>query len=181
GLDVLHLAYSYPTNGSGGYIHAEDYASRASLPLATLLRNGYVSTNDVTGTYPHWALTARGRALLGNLISSRHISPPKFSGRFDESGISTESTVESCSPSETRKANFGFSCQEELHWTLSLGCRNLSGIDATTPLADGEKVDFSWQWKPSELGAADGLTDERQRGAAYLIRKSNGLAVDRIQ
>jgi hypothetical protein len=66
-------------------------------------------------------------------------------------------------------------------WTLVLGCRSLERVDATTPLGDGLKVDFSWQWKQTDLGAADGLTNERQRGVAYLVRKGTGFAVDRIQ
>jgi hypothetical protein len=66
-------------------------------------------------------------------------------------------------------------------WTLILGCRELSGIDATTPLADGEKVDFSWHWKITDLGIAAKLTDERQRGAAYFVRKGDGLAIDKVQ
>lgn len=70
---------------------------------------------------------------------------------------------------------------DSYQWTLILGCRDFSGIDATTALADGEKVDFSWNWKPTGLGNTDGLTDERQRGVAYLTRSSNGLVIDRIQ
>jgi hypothetical protein len=42
-------------------------------------------------------------------------------------------------------------------------------------------VDFSWHWKPTELGIADGLSVERQRGVAYFTRSTNGLAIDRIQ
>lgn len=70
---------------------------------------------------------------------------------------------------------------DSYQWTLILGCRELSGIDATTPLADGEKVDFSWNWKPTGLGNTDGLTAERQRGVAYLTRSGGDLTVDRIQ
>jgi len=82
---------------------------------------------------------------------------------------------------QEKKVSGGGRLVEVNEWTLVLGCRELSGIDATTPLADGEKVDFSWQWKPTDLGIADGLTDARQRGVAYLTRSSNGFTVDRIQ
>ena len=66
-------------------------------------------------------------------------------------------------------------------WTLILGCRELQQIDATTPLSDGLKVDFSWHWKPTDLGTADRLSDERQRGVAYFTRAASGLTIDKIE
>jgi formylglycine-generating enzyme required for sulfatase activity/DNA-directed RNA polymerase subunit RPC12/RpoP len=66
-------------------------------------------------------------------------------------------------------------------WTLILGCRELQRLDATTPLSDGLKVDFSWHWKLTDLGTADGLRDERQRGVAYFTRTANGLNIDKIE
>jgi hypothetical protein len=65
-------------------------------------------------------------------------------------------------------------------WTLILGCRELLQLDATTPLADGLKVDFSWHWKDTDLGTADKLTEKRQRGIAYFTRSNNDLSIDQI-
>lgn len=70
---------------------------------------------------------------------------------------------------------------DSYQWTLILGCRDFSGVDATAPLSDGEKVDFNWNWKPTDLGRTAGLTGERRSGVAYLMRSGNSLAVDRIQ
>ena len=71
--------------------------------------------------------------------------------------------------------------KETLHqWTLILGCRQLMGLEATNLLVDGSKIDFSWRWKPTELGIAAGLTDEGQRGSAYLKKTVDGMVVDRI-
>lgn len=69
----------------------------------------------------------------------------------------------------------------EYKWTLSLGCRELEQIDATTQLSDGLKVDFSWHWKPTDLGIADGLSGERHQGMAYLTRTANGLDIDKME
>jgi len=65
-------------------------------------------------------------------------------------------------------------------WTLILGCREFDQLDATTQLADGLKVDFSWHWKLTTLGNAAKLSDKRQRGVAYLTKKAEGLAIDQI-
>jgi sulfatase modifying factor 1 len=65
-------------------------------------------------------------------------------------------------------------------WTLILGCREFDQLDATTQLADGLKVDFSWHWKLTTLGNAAKLSDKRQRGMAYLTKKAEGLALDQI-
>jgi hypothetical protein len=66
-------------------------------------------------------------------------------------------------------------------WTLTLGCREFLQVDATTPLTDGVKIDFSWRWKTTELGTAGGITDARQRGVAYLKKTANGLEVDQME
>ena len=66
-------------------------------------------------------------------------------------------------------------------WKVITGCREMTGIDATTPLNDGVKIDFSWHWKPTEVGKAEGFTEERKRGVAYLVRKGDKLAIDQIQ
>lgn len=66
-------------------------------------------------------------------------------------------------------------------WKLNLGCREFEQVDATTQLGDGLKVDFSWHWKVTALGAADGMKADRQRAVAYLKRTPSGLKVDQIQ
>lgn len=53
-------------------------------------------------------------------------------------------------------------------------------VDATTALADGPKVDFSWHWKDTDFGTAHGLSEERRRGAAYFIKTGNGLNIEQI-
>jgi hypothetical protein len=65
-------------------------------------------------------------------------------------------------------------------WTLILGCRQLMELEATNLLVDGSKTDFSWRWKPTELGIAAGLTDEGQRGLAYFKKTVDGMVIDRI-
>lgn len=108
------------------------------------------------------------------------------------SGLTSENQIPSgfaWRPNQKGLATLGNDIREEktahgsgaYKWTLYLGCRKFQQIDATTPLADGAKVDFSWQWKPTDLGFLDGLTEERQRGVAYLTRSSTGLVVDQIQ
>ena len=64
-------------------------------------------------------------------------------------------------------------------WSFILGCRELQQVDATTALSDGLKVDFSWHWKVTDIGTADGLSG--QRGVAYFTRTANGLAIDKIK
>ena len=66
-------------------------------------------------------------------------------------------------------------------WEIVLGCRELQQIDATTPLADGAKADFSWHWRVTAFGATGGLSEERQRGTAYFTRTTTGVNIDRIQ
>ena len=72
-------------------------------------------------------------------------------------------------------------CIEEYKWTLVAGCREFMSTDATTPLSGGLKVDFSWHWKVTDIGTADGLSAERQRGVAYLTRTASGLDIDKIE
>lgn len=66
-------------------------------------------------------------------------------------------------------------------WQLVLGCREFQQIDAVNKLADGVKVDFSWHWKTTAIGAGARLSDARQRGVVYFTRTSNGLIMDHIQ
>jgi hypothetical protein len=116
---------------------------------------GYLVGNPNTAIYSQgmfFALNAKGQSAVGNSIKEKKVSGGLLDYNFDS-----------------------------YEWTLTLGCRGFSGIDATTPLADGGKVDFSWNWKPTDLGNTDGLTDERQRGVAYLTRSGNELVVDRIE
>jgi hypothetical protein len=67
-------------------------------------------------------------------------------------------------------------------WHIILGCRELQQIDATTPLTDGLKADFSWHWSLTDIGAVSGqLSSERQRGVAYFTNTANGLNIDKIK
>jgi len=71
--------------------------------------------------------------------------------------------------------------QEGNGLTMTLGCRELQQVDATTQLSDGLKIDFSWHWKLTDLGTADGLADKRERGVAYFTRTTKGLVIDQIK
>jgi hypothetical protein len=144
-----------------------EYSSRSSLKTLQLLQKaGFVVG---VGTSAHsgdivWAKLPKVKSALGTTIV--------------EEKTGTTSTV----TLEDYGNGFGLTAAAVPHqWKVITGCRELSGIDATTALADGEKVDFSWHWKPTELGIADGLSVERQRGVAYFTRSTNGLAIDRIQ
>ncbi|MFZ0959332.1 MAG: hypothetical protein WAO35_00385 [Terriglobia bacterium] len=74
-----------------------------------------------------------------------------------------------------------YDCDDVYRWTLVAGCREFMSTDATTALSDGLKVDFSWHWKTTDIGTADGLSADRQRGVAYLTKTASGLAIDKIK
>jgi hypothetical protein len=187
GIDVVHMIersinIERSLSGRASYDNEDYYFSDMSVPIATLSSNGYVRIKVNAGTQATWTLTPRGRALIGNLISSEYASQPTLSVKV-LSGDDNQSNVASCSSPEVQHRtadNYGFNCEEDMRWTLLLSCRNLDGIDATTQMADGVKLDFSWNWKPTELGVAFGQRDSRERGEAYLLRVRNGLKVDRL-
>jgi hypothetical protein len=127
--------------------------------LRLLYKAGYIRLQDlpIFQNRAFWAPTDKANKALGHNIESEKVQV-------------------SASPGYPELGSYS-----GYKWTLILGCRELQQIDATTPLLDGQKVEFSWHWSPTELGTADGLTDERQRGVAYLVRENNSLAIDRIQ
>jgi hypothetical protein len=65
-------------------------------------------------------------------------------------------------------------------WTVALATPEFLQVDGQTPLKDGIKVEFSWRWKPTDMGTKVGLNDNRQRGEAYLQRLQQGWKIDRI-
>jgi hypothetical protein len=128
-----------------------------SRQLQLLADSNYISSvasaydfNPSLGQFLPWCPTSKAKSALGDEILQERIHPAV----------------------EAPKGNYA--------WKLILGCRHFTQIDASTPLADGLKVDFSWRWKPTDLGFRDGLTDERQRGEAYLRRTQDGWAMDQI-
>lgn len=185
GMTVVHFivrdATATPLSSRRSSPPEDFYLSASSLPLAILRRNGSVAIDGDTGAQARWRLTLKGHAFLGSTILSEHTSQPDLDIE-DLWASHHHSNVTSCSSPEVQNADgYGLQCTEEMRWTIVLGCREFGGIDATTPLADGKKIDFSWHWKPTDFGSANGLTDERQRGVAYLTRStSTGLVVDRI-
>jgi hypothetical protein len=150
-----------------------------SEPIEALERAGYV-VQHLDGNPPYFALTAVGRSAIGKNIRQRQEEKP-YAQALSPNFVPQAVFPKSCSPEDFKKAaEMPYSCTEPLEWVLVFGCPELSSVDATTPLADGVKVDFSWHWKPNEIGAAAGLNDARQQGVAYLKRTGAGLAVDQI-
>lgn len=136
----------------------DNYAVVSSFSaLNALKKAGYI-----TGALPYgrgdetfWSTTSKAEKAKGTVITERRLS-----GKM---------------PIE----HFGYA--DRMGWEVTLGCREFDQIDATTPLNDGVKVDFSWHWAPNDIGEAAGLESSRQRGVAYLTRKDSGLAIDQLQ
>jgi hypothetical protein len=137
-----------------------EYTTRRSFRVLKLLETaGLASALGINRDgYWMWAPTAKAQSLVGTTIIQQKTGAPAplWLGAMYVNAV-------------------------PFRWKVITGCRQFSGIDATTPLADGLKVDFSWHWKPSEVGTADGMPTARQRAVAYLKRTKSGLAIDQIQ
>lgn len=150
---------------------------RYQTELRLLYKAGYIrgGAGSFEGSSNIWWMpTTKGLAAIGSSVRQE-----KVAGVQQDMGGYVDSGTDPKIELTHREVNNGFGVVYK--WTLILGCRQFQQVDATTALADGQKVDFSWHWKPTDLGVADGLTDGRQRGVAYLTRSNTGLVVDRIQ
>ncbi len=141
-----------------------------------LVDSGYlVPTREGAG----WMPTPKLSFGPGQAIQEEHLEGPTWPGTEIRGLPCSVQSVRSLHPYSPPFPQY--ECDDVYRWTLVAGCREYLSTDATTSLSDGLKVDFSWHWKTTDIGTADGLSAERQRGVAYLTRTATGLAIDKIK
>jgi hypothetical protein len=161
-LDFEHFSDSHP------YCNISKNSSGPQLRLLSTLN--YISSpasqygfDFHLGEYLPWCPTAKGESAIGAQIEQERLAPP----------VARDPTWsqyhEGKEPDMSR-----------YRWTVVLGCRRFMQIDTAAALADGWKVDFSWQWHPTDFGIREGMNDMRQRGEAYFHKGERGLEVEQI-
>ncbi len=154
----------------------EYYVFPNGHPAKLLTDAGYiVPYYEVTG----WKPTPKLSFGTDQAIQEEHLEGPVWPGTQVRGLPCSVQSVRSLHPYSQPFTQY--ECVDMYKWTLVAGCREFMSTDATTSLSDGLKVDFSWRWKVTDIGTADGLSGERQRGVAYFTKTASGLNIDKIE
>jgi hypothetical protein len=129
------------------------YCAHAAPHLNALVKAGYIDLSPWEDWYCG-NITSKGTSAMGKEIKELGVEQRIVSG-----------------PNNIR---------EDLRWRLILAYREFVQIDGTTPLTNGQRVDFSWRWRPTDIGKADGVIVSAQRGEAYLRKSGDSFVIDKM-